>query len=134
MTMGTFSRATKDGEAKMLQREVVQRLRESLRGRLLTPEDDGYDSARQVWNGMIDRKPAMIVQCAGVADVITAVSFAREHDLLTSIRGGGHNVAGAAVADQVTPEETPKKRGFWSRVFGVGKDDGERDRKKDKHR
>jgi FAD/FMN-containing dehydrogenase len=100
MTMGTFSIATKDGEAKLLQREVVDSLRGNLRGRIITPEDDGYDSARRVWNGMIDRKPAMIVQCAGAADVITAVNFAREHGLLISVRSGGHNVAGVAVSDK----------------------------------
>jgi FAD/FMN-containing dehydrogenase len=70
-----------------------------LRGRLFRPEDEGYDSARKVFNGMIDRRPAMIVQCAGVADVIAAVHFARQTDLLVAVRGGGHNVTGNAVCD-----------------------------------
>lgn len=96
--METYSLATKDDETKVLHGPVVDRFRDSLRGELLAPADDGYDSARQVWNGMIDKKPGMIVRCAGAADVIAAVNFSREHGLLTSIRGGGHNVAGTAIA------------------------------------
>ena len=97
--METFSVATRDGETRTLRKDVLGALRDRLRGGLLTSTDDGYDSARQVWNGMIDRKPAMIVQCLGAADVMTAVNFAREHGLLISIRGGGHNVAGAAIPE-----------------------------------
>jgi FAD/FMN-containing dehydrogenase len=73
--------------------------RSSLRGRLLEPSDDGYDAARVVWNGMIDRRPMLIACCAGVADVIASVAFARRHALTLSVRGGGHNVAGYAVCD-----------------------------------
>ena len=71
----------------------------ALTGRLLLPTQDGYDDARLVWNRMIDRRPAMIVRCGGADDVVHAVRFAREHDLLLSVRGGGHNVTGAAVCD-----------------------------------
>jgi FAD/FMN-containing dehydrogenase len=71
----------------------------SLRGRLLHPGDDGYDEARAVWNAMIDRRPARIVRCEGAADVRAAVDFARENDRLLSVKGGGHNIAGRAVAD-----------------------------------
>ena len=78
---------------------TIQQLRASLRGTLLCPGDDGYDAARRVWNAMIDRKPALIVRCVGVADVISAVKFARTHQLLVSVRGGGHNVTGNAVCD-----------------------------------
>lgn len=78
---------------------AVRMLRGSLRGPLLEPGDDGYDAARSVWNAMIDRRPALIARCAGAADVIAAVTFAREHGLLLSIKGGGHNVAGIAVCD-----------------------------------
>jgi hypothetical protein len=77
----------------------VDRFRERLRGRLLAAGEEGYDDARRVWNGMIDRRPALIARCCGTADVIAAVDFAREHGLLTSIRGGGHNVAGTALVD-----------------------------------
>lgn len=70
-----------------------------LRGPLLQPGDEGYDAARSVWNAMVDRRPALIARCTGAADVIAAVQFAREHQLLVAIRGGGHNVAGNAVCD-----------------------------------
>ena len=77
----------------------VAALRTSLRGHLLDPGDDDYNAARVVWNGMIDRRPAFIACCAGVADVIQSVAFARRHALPLSIRGGGHNVAGYAVCE-----------------------------------
>lgn len=77
----------------------IQNLRESLRGRLILPGDGDYDAARKVFNGMIDKRPALIVRCAGVADVIAAVNFARERDMLAAIRGGSHNVVGQAVCD-----------------------------------
>jgi FAD/FMN-containing dehydrogenase len=79
--------------------EALATLRSRFRGPLLRPEDDDYEAARRVWNGMIDRRPALIARCAGVADVIAAVDFARAHDLLLAVRGGGHNVAGNAVCD-----------------------------------
>jgi FAD/FMN-containing dehydrogenase len=78
---------------------TIQEFSAGLRGTLLRPGDDGYDAARRVWNGMIDRKPALIARCAGAADVISAVNFARTHDMLVSVRGGGHGVAGYAVCD-----------------------------------
>jgi FAD/FMN-containing dehydrogenase len=78
---------------------VIEDFRAALRGPLLLPDTPGFDAARAVWNAMIDRRPAIIVRCAGVADVIRAVTFAREHDLLLSVRGGGHNIAGNAVCD-----------------------------------
>jgi FAD/FMN-containing dehydrogenase len=78
---------------------AVARLREQLSGPLLRPGDDDYDRARIVWNRLIDRRPALIARCAGVEDVVTALRFAREHELVPSVRGGGHNVAGSAVGD-----------------------------------
>ena len=83
-----------------LPENVVLELRRNLSGRLLLPDDIGYEDARTIWNRMIDRRPALIARCAGAADVITAVRFAREHDLLMSVRGGGHNVTGHAVSDR----------------------------------
>ena len=77
----------------------VDALRASVRGTVFASEDHGYDAARSVWNAMIDRRPRLIVRAAGVADVIAAVNFARDHDLLFSVRGGAHNVTGSAVAD-----------------------------------
>jgi len=70
-----------------------------VRGEFLLPDDDGYDEARTIWNAMIDRRPAAIVRCAGVADVIRSVDVAREYDLPLAVKGGGHNVAGNAVCD-----------------------------------
>src|SRR5512134_1159107 len=72
---------------------------DGFRGRLVTADHAGYDIARAVWNGAIDRRPRLIAQCIGTADVVAAVRFAREHDLEIAIRGGGHNVAGTAVCD-----------------------------------
>src|SRR3982751_301642 len=70
-----------------------------LSGTIIRRGDATYDQARRVWNGMIDRSPAMIVQCATTADVVGAVTLAREHGLVLSVRGGGHNVGGFAVND-----------------------------------
>jgi FAD/FMN-containing dehydrogenase len=79
--------------------QAVESLRGSLRGPLLRPGDEGYEGARAVWNGMIDKRPELIVCCSGVADVIEAVRFARANDLLVAVRGGGHSVAGKSVCD-----------------------------------
>jgi FAD/FMN-containing dehydrogenase len=90
---------TSDGGATILEEAAVQAFADNLRGPLLRPADSGYDEARKVWNGMIDRRPALIARCAGVADVMTAVRFARTHGLLVSVRGGGHNITGNAVCE-----------------------------------
>jgi FAD/FMN-containing dehydrogenase len=82
-----------------LDSDTIEQFRSTLRGALILPGNDGYDAARTIWNGMIDKRPAVIVQPAGVADVIAAVNFAREHDLLLAIKSGGHNVAGNALCD-----------------------------------
>jgi len=79
--------------------EASQGFVEGVRGAVLRPGDQGYDDARAIWNGLIDRRPALIVQCTGAADVVDAVNFAREQNLLLSVKGGGHNVAGNAVND-----------------------------------
>src|SRR5258708_9113712 len=71
----------------------------AMRGPVIQPEEEGYDAARAVYNGMIDRGPAAIARCSDVADVMTAVRFARENGLTVSVRGGGHNAAGLGVAD-----------------------------------
>lgn len=77
----------------------IDEFRSGLRGIALQPGDDGYDEARTIWNEMIDRRPDLIARCAGVADVMAAVKFARSNELLVSVRGGGHNVSGNAVCD-----------------------------------
>ena len=76
-------------------------LRRALNCPILTPNDPDYATARKIWNGMIDRKPSVIVRPTGIADVMQAVRFAREHGLAASVRGGGHSVAGKSVADGV---------------------------------
>lgn len=83
----------------VLEPSQVEGLASSLRGDVVTPDSPGYDEARSIWNAMIDRRPALIARCAGVADILEAVRFARQHRLLVSVRGGGHNIAGSALAD-----------------------------------
>jgi FAD/FMN-containing dehydrogenase len=90
---------TTNGTDAILEEATVENFADSLRGPLLGPGEGGYDEARKVWNGMIDRRPALIARCAGVADVIAAVRFARTHELLVSVRGGGHNITGNAVCE-----------------------------------
>jgi FAD/FMN-containing dehydrogenase len=79
--------------------EAAGELAARLDGDVLRSGDDGYDSARRVWNGLIDRRPALIARCASTDDVRAAVRFAREHELVVAVRGGGHGVAGNAVCD-----------------------------------
>jgi FAD/FMN-containing dehydrogenase len=88
-----------NGESGTVEAAEIEKLKASLRGALLLPGDDGYDKARTVWNAMIDRRPALVARCAGVADIRQAVAFARTHGVLTAIKGGGHNIAGNAVCD-----------------------------------
>jgi FAD/FMN-containing dehydrogenase len=77
----------------------LDQLAAGVRGALTLPSDPGYDAARAVYNGAIDRRPAALVRCADVADVIACVNFAREHDRTVSIRGAGHNAGGLGVWD-----------------------------------
>jgi len=88
---------TADGGEHSINGAAIDKLAAELRGELLCSDDPGYDAARKVWNGMIDKRPALIARCAGTADVISCVRFAREYDLLVSVRGGGHNYAGKSV-------------------------------------
>ncbi|MCP2501371.1 MAG: FAD-binding oxidoreductase [Deltaproteobacteria bacterium] len=97
--MTTVSIERSDGDSVMLDSSAIESLKAELRGPLLFPGDDGYDTARTVWNAMIDRRPALAVHCAGVNDIKRAVDFARAHGLLTSVKGGGHNIAGNAVCE-----------------------------------
>jgi FAD/FMN-containing dehydrogenase len=85
----------------------------SFRGELLLPTTPGYDTARAIWNGAVDRRPAIVARCTGVADVVAAVRFAREHDLEIAIRGGGHNVAGTAVCDGGIVIDLSAMRAVW---------------------
>ena len=87
------------GSENVLTEATIKEFRASLRGPLLTPSDPGYDEARVLWNGMHDKRPALIARCSGVADVIAAVNFARARELLTAVRGGGHHMAGNGSCD-----------------------------------
>ncbi len=97
--MASVSMLTLDRRSLALPLEAFEPLRSELRGELLFPLDPGYEPARRIWNAMIDRRPGCILRAAGTADVMAGVRFAAEHDLLLSVRGGGHNVAGNAVCD-----------------------------------
>ena len=102
-----------DGRELDLPHDVFGALKARLRGPLLAPGDAGYEDSRTVWNGMIDRRPAMVARCLGSADVAECVRFVREHDLLLCIKGGGHNIAGLAVADGAVMLDMSFMRGVW---------------------
>src|SRR5579872_314013 len=86
-------------ESTRLDDSTIQALRSQLRGALITPDDPAYESARKLYNGMIDKRPRLIAQCVDVADVVAAVNFARDQGLLLAIRGGGHNGPGLGSCD-----------------------------------
>jgi hypothetical protein len=83
----------------VLMTDDLDSLRQGIEGEVIRPRDPPYNEARRVWNGAIDRNPAVIVRCAAVSDVVAAVRFARERDLLVSVRGGGHGVGGHAICE-----------------------------------
>ena len=91
---GDIDAITHDGAERILKQAEVQELSDSLRGRLLLSGDDGYDTARHVLNGSIDKYPALIVQPSGATDVGLAVDFARENNLITAVKWGGHSTSG----------------------------------------
>jgi len=97
--MTTVSIRRSDGNSVTVDSSAVESLKADLRGTLLFPGDMGYDASRTVWNAMIDRRPALVVHCAGVNDIKRAVDFARTHGLMTSVKGAGHNIAGSAVCE-----------------------------------
>ncbi|HJX40391.1 MAG TPA: FAD-binding protein, partial [Anaerolineales bacterium] len=89
-----------DGTEVSLRAGELDALRKEIQGELLLPSLDGrYEQARRVWNGLIDKRPAVILACAGSQDVAAGVRFAARHRLLLSVRGGGHNVSGSALCD-----------------------------------
>jgi len=97
--MAALRVTTISGPDTILKKADVAAFKQSLRGPLIVPSDDSYEAARQVWNGNIDRRPGLIARPAGVADVIQAVNFARDHNLLVSVRGGAHSFAGTCVCN-----------------------------------
>jgi FAD/FMN-containing dehydrogenase len=88
-----------DASSAAIPSDTLAALRNKLRGTVALPGEDGYDPARSIWNAMIDRRPSLVVRCLGAADVINAVTLARDEKLLVAIRSGGHNIAGNAVCD-----------------------------------
>lgn len=104
---------TLDGREIELDQQMVGGLRMRLRGPVLLPGDAGFEEARTLWNGMIERQPALVARCLGTADVIEAVRFAREHELLLCIKAGGHNIAGLAAADGALMIDLSPMRGVW---------------------
>src|ERR671914_671353 len=90
---------TLTGADAALGEAAVERFGSRLRGELLRPGDAAYEEARLLWNGLIDKRPALITRCAGVGDVVDSVNFARENDLLVAVRGGGHSFPGLSVCD-----------------------------------
>jgi FAD/FMN-containing dehydrogenase len=97
--MTDLSVRTLDATPKGISMEIVSALRSKLRGPMVLPGEDGYDTARSIWNAMVDRRPGLIIRCLGAADVKQAVTFAREQQMLLAVRSGGHNIAGNAVCD-----------------------------------
>jgi FAD/FMN-containing dehydrogenase len=94
-----ISAVTRTGAETTVSKAALKELQHGLRGPLIMPGNSEYEAVRKVWNGMIDRHPALIARCSGAADVMQAVDFARDNDLLVSVRGGGHNIAGKAVCE-----------------------------------
>src|SRR5262245_44183282 len=114
---------TPSAAATRLDTSAIAAFAAGLRGQAIVPGDPDYDRARAVWNAMIDKRPALIVRCAGVADVVASVSLARAHGLTLAVRGGGHNVAGTAVCDggiviDLCPmravQVDPERRAVWA--------------------
>ena len=89
----------REPDMKQFKEAILTEFKSHFRGEVLLPGDPGYDDTRQVWNGMIDRKPALIARCKSAGDIALAVQFGREQELLVAVRGGGHNIAGNAVCD-----------------------------------
>jgi FAD/FMN-containing dehydrogenase len=97
--MPDVSILTNNGVEITVQDSTFQAFQASMRGAIIRPGEASYETARKTWNGMIDKHPALIARCTGVADVTTAVRFAREHDLLVAVRGGGHSLPGFSVCE-----------------------------------
>jgi FAD/FMN-containing dehydrogenase len=92
-------RELKNTKGMAVGHDRIERFQAAFRGEVIQPGDSGYETARKIWNASIDKHPGIIARCAGVADVVAAVNFARENELLVAVRGGGHNVSGRALCD-----------------------------------
>jgi FAD/FMN-containing dehydrogenase len=104
---------TMEGHDLDLKQDMLDGLKMRLRGPVFMPGDAAYEESRTVWNAMIDKRPAIVARCLGVADVIACVQFARQNELLLCIKGGGHNIAGLATADGALMLDMSLMRGVW---------------------
>jgi FAD/FMN-containing dehydrogenase len=111
--MSTIAALSREGAPLALDQKLVDGLRAALRGPLLLDGDAGYEEARSVWNAMIDRRPALVARCLGVADILAGVRFARESGIALSMKGGGHNISGLAVAEGGLMLDLSLMRGVW---------------------
>ena len=102
---------THDAPVNSVPAPALRSFAERFRGRLIGPEDEGYDEARSIWNGAIDRWPGLLARCSDADDVVGAVRFARDHDLRMSVRGGGHGVGGLALCDDGLVVDLSKMKG-----------------------
>jgi len=109
----TITLAGLNGKAVDIPADVLQAFKAVFNGPVLGPEDPGFDDTRKIWNAMIDRRPGLIARCTGTADVVQAVRFVRQHGLLSSVRGGGHNIAGLAVCTGGLMIDMSLLRGVW---------------------
>ena len=98
--------------AKAISKKTTETLKRKVKGQIVLPSDPSYDEVREIWNAMIDRRPALIVRCAEASDVVHAISFARENGLEISIRGEGHNIAGNALCAWSSSFSAPQPR-IW---------------------
>lgn len=102
-----------DGGVVQVSPEILQAFKGGFAGTVLAPDDPAFDETRKIWNAMIDRRPGLIVRCSGTADVVQAVRFARQHQFLVSVRGGGHNIAGLAVCEGGLMIDLSLMKGVW---------------------
>lgn len=109
--MQTIETFTGNGTLVSLSPGAVKGFEQRLQGQLIQPGGAGYHKACKIWNGLIDRHPSLIVRCASAADVVAAVNFVRENNLIFSVRSGGHNVSGAELADQGVVSDLSAMRG-----------------------
>jgi FAD/FMN-containing dehydrogenase len=109
----TIRLAGLNGQTAELPADALQAFKAAFKGQLIGPDDAAYDETRQIWNAMIDRRPGLIARCTGTADVLHAVRFARQQGLLSSVRGGGHNIAGLAVCEGGLMIDLSPMRGVW---------------------
>lgn len=98
--METLNFVNPNNDILTLPEESILEFRAFLDGDVLLPDDEEYEDSRQVWNGMIDRKPSMITKCSNTIDIQKSLEFARNHQMSVTVRGGGHHVAGSAVCDK----------------------------------